>query len=454
MAHITAADSVDQPSGDAFTGSGPDTLIVDADASLISESGGNGARLSGAWTVTINGVVAGFGSLRDGLSVSALSISDVSNVKVGKTGDIFGDNVGVSLDQAGTLTNRGSVSGGSLGIKVDGTGNGILTIKNSGSIESNDHAVSLNAGIVNLFNTGTIKGGAGALSIFGGGETHITNSGTFIGDVLLGNVDDIFTNFAKVGKIIKSGFVAGEIDLAGGADRFTGGANSETVRDGGGSDTIKLGGGNDTYLAAKIFGGADGTDIISGGKGIDTYDASGGSSQTINLKDHTVIGGVGNDTITGFENVIAGNGGNSLIGSDGANRLIGGTGGDVFDGLGGRDILTGNAGLDEFRFFALSDSGTKAASRDFITDFTQGAPGVGDVIDLSAIDAKTGAGNPGDDDFNFIGVQRFSGTKGELRESYSGGNTIVSGDVNGDGTADFSIALKGHLLLANTDFSP
>ena len=36
---------------------------------------------------------------------------------------------------------------------------------------------------------------------------------------------------------------------------------------------------------------------------------------------------------------------------------------------------------------------------------------------------------------------------GELRESFSGGNTIVSGDVNGDGHADFSFALKGHFLL-------
>ena len=451
MAHFTTANSVDKPSGDAFTGTGPDTLIVDANAFLISESGGNGARLSGSWTVTINGTVAGFGSLRNGLSVSALSIADVSNVKIGKTGDIFGDRFGVSVDQAGILTNRGSVSGGSLGIEVDGTGNGILTIKNFGSIESNDHAVSLNAGIVNLFNTGTIKGAAGQLSIFGGGETHITNSGTLIGDVLLGSVDDTFSNFAKVGKIIKSGFVAGEIDLGGGADLFIGGANSETVRDGGGSDIFKLGGGNDIYLAAKN-GGVDGADIVSGGKGIDTYDASGGSSQTINLNEHFAAGGVGNDTFTGFENVIGGNGGDSLIGSDGANRLTSGTGEDIFDGLGGRDILTGGAGADTFRLFALSDSGTKAASRDFITDFTQGAPGVGDVIDLSAIDAKLGAGNPGDDDFTFIGVHSFSGTKGELRGSYSGGNTIVSGDVNGDGKADFSIAIKGHVSLADTDF--
>src|SRR4029077_10368560 len=113
----------------------------------------------------------------------------------------------------------------------------------------------------------------------------------------------------------------------------------------------------------------------------------------------------------------------------------------------GRDVLTGGADGDTFRFLALSDSGKTGATRDLITDFTQGAPGVSDVIDLSTIDAKTGAGNPGDDDFTFIGVSNFSGVKGQLRESFSGGNTIISGDVNGDGKADFSIALKGHFLL-------
>jgi hypothetical protein len=41
--------------------------------------------------------------------------------------------------------------------------------------------------------------------------------------------------------------------------------------------------------------------------------------------------------------------------------------------------------------------------------------------------------------------------KGQLRESFSGGNTIVSGDVNGDGKADFSIALKGHFLLSGIE---
>jgi hypothetical protein len=34
----------------------------------------------------------------------------------------------------------------------------------------------------------------------------------------------------------------------------------------------------------------------------------------------------------------------------------------------------------------------------------------------------------------------------------AGGVTTVSGDVNGDGTADFSIALTGTIALQATDF--
>ena len=50
-------------------------------------------------------------------------------------------------------------------------------------------------------------------------------------------------------------------------------------------------------------------------------------------------------------------------------------------------------------------------------------------------------------------MQNFHGVKGELRESFNGGNTIVSGDINGDRHADFSFALKGHFLLTTDDFT-
>jgi hypothetical protein len=56
--------------------------------------------------------------------------------------------------------------------------------------------------------------------------------------------------------------------------------------------------------------------------------------------------------------------------------------------------------------------------------------------------------------FDVIGFDQFSGTRGELREAFVRGVTVISGDVNGDGKADFSIALKDHFMLAAGDFTP
>jgi hypothetical protein len=41
---------------------------------------------------------------------------------------------------------------------------------------------------------------------------------------------------------------------------------------------------------------------------------------------------------------------------------------------------------------------------------------------------------------------------GELIVTYSSGQTVVSGDINGDGAADFQIALTGTLSLTTDDF--
>jgi Ca2+-binding RTX toxin-like protein len=408
MVHITAANSIDSTSPDALTASGPDTLIVDANAFIIEETAGVAARLDGAWTIRINGEVGTFAN-NFAIDLAPDSPADTSKIIIGKRGDVFGSNAALNLSQPVTITNFGTITSG--------------------------------------IGTPTIKGNF---------ETHIINAGFLFGDVLTAEENDSFTNFKKVGHHIKNGTVVGVIDLDDGDDHFTGGAKSETVIDGAGADTYKLGGGNDRFIAVNT-GSATGADAVSAGKGIDTYDASSSVGFFINLDAvahllaaHSVLGDTGSDTVTGFENVIGGSSDDLMFGSSGANSLSGGGGADNLFGLGGRDILTGGANGDTFHFTSLSDSGPKASQRDVITDFTQGSPGVGDVIDISAIDAKTGASNPGDDDFTFIGVQNFTGAKGQLRESFSNGNTIVSGDVNGDGHADFSIALKGLFLLSGT----
>jgi Ca2+-binding RTX toxin-like protein len=408
--HITAATSNEEAAGDAFIDSGPDfALLVDANAFLISDSLGNGVRLLGAgpWTATINGEVGAFGAGRSGMfSASTTSVT----LTVGKTGTVFS-----------------GVDTGQVAIEFDGA--------------------------ATVVNRGTIAGDTGSLVVVG--VANVTNAGLLVGDVSFGaginSHDDIFTNFKKINGVIKNGTVDGIIDLGGGADHFNGGAKAETVRDAAGDDTYKFGSGNDTYIAFN--GSGSNNDIVNGGKGIDTYDGSNAVGfLTVNLNTHTTAGDVGSDTVTNFENVIGGDGGCSLTGSSGANSLIGGSDNDNLTGLGGRDILTGGADGDTFRFLALADSGPSAATRDLITDFSQiGGLTVRDIIDISQIDAKTGVA--GVQAFTLIGVQNFHGVKGELRESFNGGNTIVSGDINGDKHADFSFALKGHFLLTTDDFT-
>ena len=111
----------------------------------------------------------------------------------------------------------------------------------------------------------------------------------------------------------------------------------------------------------------------------------------------------------------------------------------------GADRLTGGTGADTFTFQNLSDSGLD--NIDFITDFSTSQ---GDRISLSAIDAN--ANVAGNQAFTFIGTAEFSNAAGQLRYYQSGGDTFVTGDVNGDGVGDFVIRLDPLLLLASTHF--
>jgi len=100
-------------------------------------------------------------------------------------------------------------------------------------------------------------------------------------------------------------------------------------------------------------------------------------------------------------------------------------------GWAGADTLTGGLGNDVFRYNLASDS--TSASRDQIQDFT-----LGDIIDLSRIDANSGTN--GDQAFSFIGTAAFGSHAGELRyENVSGSTWAVQGDTNGDGVADFEV---------------
>jgi serralysin len=159
--------------------------------------------------------------------------------------------------------------------------------------------------------------------------------------------------------------------------------------------------------------------------------AIGGSSRdtiTGNNGDNSLDGRAGDDILKG----LAGN--DALIGGDGTDNMIGSAGVDTFTGGLGVDRLNGGAGNDVYLFSSLADS--VVGAEDTIVRLTRL-----ETINLSAIDAQTGAGNQA---FH-LGGDHFDHQKGELIVFYNATEnvTYIQGDVDGDGDADISIKALG-----------
>lgn len=216
-----------------------------------------------------------------------------------------------------------------------------------------------------------------------------------------------------------------------GGDRYSGTQYDDIVRGFGGRDVLNGQGGDDTLL------GGGGNDVLIGGAGNDTLRGGAGADRLLgNVGRDVLRGDAGNDKLNG------GAGADRLFGGAGKDVLIGGGGNDRLDGGAGADVLTGGKGADTFIFASAVQTWG-----DRITDFSTRQ---GDVIDLSRIDADTGAG--GDQTFALIGDAGFSGTAGELRVWQNATSTLIAGDIDGDGKADFRISLDGLLDLTAADF--
>lgn len=111
--------------------------------------------------------------------------------------------------------------------------------------------------------------------------------------------------------------------------------------------------------------------------------------------------------------------------------------------------MTGGSSNDLFDFDSIADS-KKGLLRDVITDISGLGGGDLDKIDFSDIDAKKGGA---DNAFKFI-TSHFHNKAGELLVKFNAAVdiAIVSGDVNGDGKADFQIEVHTTELLQNLDF--
>jgi Ca2+-binding RTX toxin-like protein/subtilisin-like proprotein convertase family protein len=237
--------------------------------------------------------------------------------------------------------------------------------------------------------------------------------------------------------------------LTGGAgnDSLFGLGGNDTLSGGLGVDRLEGGGGNDTYSIDTL------SDVLveSAGGGTDTVRTTNLAGFTLdaefeNLTNLSAIAftGTGNNVA----NVLTGGGASdTLWGLAGDDSLSGGLGNDVLIGGGGRDTLTGGGGADVFRYTALGDLGATSTTTDTLRDFLHSQF---DVIDLSAIDANSLVA--GDQAFSFIGTSAFSMNAGELHYAVSGTTSSLSGDVDGNGVADFVLQLTSVTTLVAGDF--
>lgn len=338
----------------------------------------------------------------------------------------------VSMPYGGdTLVNNGVVfmpSGveiGGVAVSVRGAGSSVTNSK-TGTI-SGLGGISAQAAGVKVVNDGSIVGFAGIGIDFGQGKgARLDNSGNIQGETVAvrGTLLDGFS-LTNGGTIKSAGegivlLATGRVDLS----------NSGTIVAGNGAAIIVQGQG-----ATVDF---DNTGVIKGKvelpDGADVFDSRGGVTKG------AIFAGGGDDTLNGGggANTLHGEGGRDFIaGRGGSDRLIGGEDGDT---------LKGGRGGDDFVFKDVSHStGNTGSTRDTILDF-----GKNDAIDLRAIDAKTGGGNQ---KFDFIGTDAFTGQKGQLRYDVNdSGDAIVQADVNGDGKADMTIRVVDVDKLGAGDF--
>jgi serralysin len=332
------------------------------------------------------------------------------------------------------------------------TGSGHINATGNGQ----DNRITGNAGDNRLdgsFGADTMEGGAG-------NDIYVVDS---IGDRTIeaaeGGVDAVSASVSyaladHVENLILTG--SDHLDGIGNAlNNHLAGNNGNNILDGGvGRDTMAGGLGDDVYIVEH-----SGDAVIEhADSGHDTVRSSLSYTLTDHVEDLVLTGtaavnGAGN----GLANRIMGNAaGNRLDGGKGNDILDGGAGNDVLLGgegndklIGGlgRDELTGGLGADHFVFRSEAQSTPSALQRDVIADFERLH---GDRIDLSAIDANRHLA--GDQSFTFVGTSGFSKTPGELRYEYSKNVTLIHGDTNGDGVADFSIELSRKVVLGATDF--
>ncbi len=392
----------------------------------------------------IAGTFAGFfalhnaGTLSGGQGVSLAAMAASSQVNIANDGAIQGLGVTVgsalalALNQTSSavIANTGTLSTAGMGATVSATGNGTVTLTNTGNILNASDvqaAIAVDGGLT-LRNAGLIEGNVSAT-----GSANIFNSGRIEGNITLNSFNDV---------VRISGIVMGDVILGNGVNVFwlTGGRIMGKVMGGAGDDTYHvdrtdvmiddLTGGVDKVYASVDFRLSDRVEqlYLSGSRGLVGIG---------NAQNNVIVGDAGDDTLRGLggnDAINGGDGNNRILGGFGQDTLVGGEGDDTLDGGSGNDVIRAGYGNDKL----LGGSGVDLVSFEMITspvkyDMTANKAFFTDsgVLGIVGFEAVLGT-LYGDDLTGGTGANTLTGGGGADKLNGGAGNDTLIGGAMGD----------------------
>jgi Ca2+-binding RTX toxin-like protein len=158
--------------------------------------------------------------------------------------------------------------------------------------------------------------------------------------------DDILYGYSAADSIY-SGDGDDYVESFAGNDILDGGDGNDHLYAGSGNDIVDGGAGDDLIVG----GDGAGNDTYRGGSGVDTVKyTSATKAISVNLSAGKASGTeINNDKLYDIENLIAGDGSDTIVGGIVSNYLYGGLGNDKIDGGAGDDLIYGGAGKDTLK---------------------------------------------------------------------------------------------------------
>jgi hypothetical protein len=499
MATFTNANSVAN-GGASFNV--PQTINVNANAFIYNVASGPGENgllvTNGSYVVNVAGVV---GTTSTDLNSAGIWLHSLPpsptppelrtphTLNIADTGYVFGGDRAIIALHRTNIVNKGTVEAPGIGIYQAGVGNWTLTNAADGVIASENLALFIeNPGVHTIINNGQINCPAGfAILAALNGIEKVTNGGDIIGNVDLGDNNDVLTN---------NRLITGLVTMGTGNDLLI---NNRTLLTG-----AALGFGNDTFTnsgtATSDISGDDGNDMLTNNGTIDGMVLLGADNDTFkNFGKVTgaVLGEGGNDIIINsgtFEGQVSLGAGDDIFTGGGKSESVeDGTGKDTYNLGGGDDffyayvgVLTGDqvdkvnggAGIDLYDASAMSadlfinldtvnrtdpiipvellastatDKGANEIGTDTVKNFENVSGGSGWDIIFGNAGANEINGRSGNDDlFGLGGRDRLFGGSG-LDNLFGGAGRDV---LNGGTGLGFDLAADTFIYLSVTDSLP